>query len=151
MIESWLELPFFTSSDFEVMKQKIIEERKKYTVLPEQHCVLNALVYTLWTEVNVVILGQDPYPSKKDAMGLAFSVHPETKPLPKSLQNIYKELENDLGIVRTNGNLVDWATQGVLLLNTCLTVREGQPGSHSSLGWNKLTAEVIKTLSDQKG
>lgn len=150
MINDWTDLPYFSSLDYTNLKNKLKTEIASYSVLPAIPNIMNAFKYTHWEDVKVVILGQDPYPNKKDAMGLAFSVHPETKPLPKSLINIFKELKDDLGIIRTDGNLTDWAKQGVLLLNTCLTVREGQPNSHSSLGWGKLTTQVIKTLSSQK-
>jgi len=111
--------------------------------------VFNAFLYTPWEDVKVVILGQDPYHTKGFAMGLAFGVTPST-PIPKSLINIYKELEDDLGIIRKNGCLIDWAEQGVLLLNTSLTVREGIPGSHSDIGWEQFTDNIIQTLSNEK-
>ena len=93
------------------------KERLIYNIFPSAIDMLNAFYYTEWENVKVVILGQDPYPTKGNAHGLSFSV-PSTQPIPKSLINIYKELESDLGIMRPNGCLKDWATQGVLLLNT---------------------------------
>jgi uracil-DNA glycosylase len=97
-----------------------------------------------------VILGQDPYHSPKTAIGLSFAVEKGNR-LPPSLQNIYKELETDLGIPRaTHGDLSSWGAQGVLLLNAVLTVQQGKPGSHAGKGWEIFTDAVIKTISDQK-
>lgn len=110
--------------------------------------LFNAFIATPRDKVKVVILGQDPYPNKENAMGLAFSV-PENVPVPASLQNIYKELQDDVGVVRKNGSLIDWAKQGVLLLNSSLTVEEGKSGSHAYIGWHELTKEVISTLSEE--
>jgi uracil-DNA glycosylase len=97
----------------------------------------------------VVILGQDPYPTPGHAHGLCFSVMPEVKPIPKSLVNIYKELEDDLGIVNSNGNLQSWADQGVLLLNSVLTVEAGKANSHQGQGWEQLTDRIIEVLNEQ--
>ena len=94
--------------------------------------------------IKVLIVGQDPYPNPDYANGLAFSVSPNITKLPASLKNIFKELENDLGILRINGDLSDWADQGVLLINRSLTVEPGNSGSHSSLGWQVFTESVIK-------
>lgn len=99
-------------------------------------------------KVKVIILGQDPYPKLGDANGIAFSVSRQEN-LPASLKNIYKELESDLGIKRINGNLEDIVKQGVLLLNTVLTVEVGKPKSHAKLGWQKLTDNVIQQLNEQ--
>ena len=96
-----------------------------------------------------MILGQDPYPTPGHAHGLCFSVMPEVKPIPKSLVNIYKELEADLGIVNTNGNLQPWADQGVLLLNSVLTVEAGKANSHQGQGWEQLTDRIIEVLNEQ--
>jgi uracil-DNA glycosylase len=96
-----------------------------------------------------VIIGQDPYHGVGQAQGLSFSV-PKNFPLPPSLRNIYKELFNDLKLIRLSGDLSPWANQGVLLLNTVLTVRSGEPGSHAKKGWEKFTEEVISQLSQQK-
>jgi len=128
---------------------KITVEQQEYNIFPPNKDVFNAFLYTPWEDVKVVILGQDPYHTKGFAMGLAFGVTPST-PIPKSLINIYKELEDDLGIIRKNGCLIDWAEQGVLLLNTSLTVREGIPGSHSDIGWEQFTDNIIQTLSNEK-
>jgi len=113
---------------------------------------LRALELTPPDEVRVVILGQDPYHGRGQAEGLAFSVAPGV-PLPPSLRNIFKELQRDLGTPPPDfpvpgGSLVSWATQGVLLLNTCLTVEEGRPASHAGKGWETLTDGVIRQVSD---
>ncbi|MNE47238.1 Uracil-DNA glycosylase [compost metagenome] len=97
-----------------------------------------------------MILGQDPYPTRGHAHGLCFSCDSHVRPLPKSLQNIFKELEDDLGIkAPANGDLNHWANQGVLLLNSLLTVREGQPLSHANQGWERFTDEVIETINNE--
>jgi uracil-DNA glycosylase len=95
----------------------------------------------------VLIVGQDPYPTPGHAVGLSFSVAPDVRPIPRSLQNIYKELESDLGIPRpASGDLSPWADQGVLLLNRVLTVRSGEPGSHRGIGWERITDAAIAGL-----
>ena len=99
------------------------------------------------SEVKVVILGQDPYPNPSHAMGLAFSVNSSIKPLPSSLNNIFKELDSDLGIKRNNGDLSDWSSQGVLLLNRSLTVIPNLSDSHSDIGWHKFTEGVIRVVA----
>jgi uracil-DNA glycosylase len=99
------------------------------------------------SEIKVVILGQDPYPNPSHAMGLAFSVNSSIKPLPASLNNIFKELDSDLGIKRNNGDLSDWSSQGVLLLNRSLTVIPNLSDSHSDIGWHKFTEEVIRVVA----
>ena len=96
------------------------------------------------SSIKVLIVGQDPYPNPDCANGLAFSVSPSITKLPASLKNIFKEIENDLGISRKNGDLSDWANQGVLLINRSLTVEPGKSGSHSDLGWQVFTESVIK-------
>jgi uracil-DNA glycosylase len=110
---------------------------------------LRALTLTPPEAVRVVIMGQDPYHGPGQAEGLAFSVAPGVKP-PPSLRNIFKELQRDLALTPpTNGSLVRWAEQGVLLLNTCLTVEDGQPASHAGQGWEALTDAVIRHCSEQ--
>lgn len=96
--------------------------------------------------VRVVIVGQDPYPTPGHAHGLAFSVPAGVSPLPRTLANIFRELSDDLGVQRINGDLSDWAAQGVLLLNRVLTVRAGQPGSHRGRGWEALTEAVLRSV-----
>lgn len=119
-------------------------------VYPAPHNIFKAFTLCPFDQVTVVILGQDPYHGVDQAHGLAFSVPDEVK-TPPSLRNIYKEIQTDLGTAMpTSGNLEHWATQGVLLLNTTLTVEEAKPGSHQGLGWETFTDAVIKTISDQK-
>ncbi len=112
--------------------------------------VLKALELTPRDAVRVVILGQDPYHGAGQAEGLAFSV-PAGQKLPPSLRNINAELQRDLGVVRTAGHLVAWAQQGVLLLNTCLTVEEGTPGSHAKHGWEALTDGLVSAVARDPG
>ncbi len=109
----------------------------------------NALNHTPLDRVRVVILGQDPYPTPGHAHGLCFSVQPGVRPLPKSLQNIFRELEDDLGIHNTDGSLLSWADQGVLLLNAVLTVESGQSNSHQGKGWERFTDRVVQILNGQ--
>lgn len=119
-------------------------------IFPAESEVFNTLALTALADVKVFILGQDPYPTRGHAHGLAFSVQPTVKPLPASLRNIVKELESDLGLPKpSNGSLIPWAKQGVLLLNTVLTVREGTPNSHQGKGWETFTDAVIRAVSAQ--
>lgn len=125
----------------------VAEERKQYTVYPPKADVFSALALTPYDQVRVVILGQDPYHGPNQAHGLAFSVRKGVPP-PPSLVNIFKELRVDLGIVPPrHGSLVEWAEQGVLLLNTVLTVRAGAAGSHKGHGWERLTDRIIELVS----
>lgn len=120
------------------------ELRKTETIYPSQEKILNALAFTAPKDVRAVILGQDPYHGPNQAMGLSFSV-PQGEKLPPSLRNIYKEMASDLGCsMPESGDLTSWAQQGVLLLNTTLTVREHAANSHSKLGWQVLTNYVIE-------
>jgi uracil-DNA glycosylase len=114
--------------------------------LPKKEKIWNALSHVNPDQVRVVILGQDPYPTAGHAMGLAFSIEKDIRPLPGSLRNIFKELQSDLGILRTDGCLEDWSKQGVLLLNTVLTVEEGKPQSHAKMGWEDVTDEILSSL-----
>jgi uracil-DNA glycosylase len=124
-------------------------ERATYEIYPPDELVFNALKHTPFIDVKVVILGQDPYHDKGQAHGLAFSVPPGIKP-PPSLVNIFKELKADLdGPPPANGCLVPWADQGVLLLNTVLTVRAHQPNSHRNKGWEIFTDTIIRKLSER--
>lgn len=125
------------------------EKAQEKLILPHSTLWFNALTATDLDQVKVVILGQDPYPTPGHAHGLCFSVMPDVKPIPKSLINIYKELEDDLGIVNTNGNLQSWADQGVLLLNSVLTVEAGKANSHQGQGWEQLTDRIIEVLNEQ--
>lgn len=125
-------------------------EQERTTVLPPKADWFNALAATGLDNIKVVILGQDPYPTLGHAHGLSFSVLPSVKPLPRSLMNIYKELESDLGINNKHtGYLQPWAEQGVLLLNTVLSVEEGKAGSHQKKGWELFTDAVIKAVNEQ--
>ena len=124
-------------------------EYSHYNIFPSMFDIYNALRYTDYDDVKVVILGQDPYHEKGQAHGLAFSVL-DGVAFPPSLQNIFIELQNDLGIkIPKNGNLIPWAKQGVLLLNTVLTVREHYANSHKGKGWENLTTEIIKKLNER--
>ena len=114
--------------------------------LPKPNLIFKALDCAP-EDVKVVIVGQDPYPNSKHSMGLAFSVPAEIKVLPASLKNIYKELEADLGIVRENGDLSSWIDQGVLLLNMSLTVLPNETGSHSKIGWQDITEQIIRHVA----
>lgn len=116
-------------------------------IFPPKNQVFSALSACSLSDVNVVILGQDPYPTKGHAHGFCFSVEKEVQPLPKSLLNISKELNSDLGVqLKDQGDLRSWARQGVLLLNSILTVFESQPGSHQGLGWERFTDVIIQRL-----
>ena len=138
------------SSGFHVFMNKINQLYDKKVVYPEQDNIFKALKLTPYSNVKVVIVGQDPYHGEKEANGLSFSVSPGIK-LPPSLKNIYKELYDDLKIDRKdNGDLTDWAEQGVLLLNTVLTVEKDKPASHRNIGWELLTDYIIKTLNEKK-
>lgn len=125
------------------------ESASGYTIYPPKDLILNAFRLTPFENTKVVILGQDPYHGPGQAHGLAFSVQ-NTSRLPPSLQNIYKELQADLGVNRApNGDLTSWAQQGVLLLNTVLTVREGEAHSHADHGWEIYTDQAIRLLSEK--
>ncbi|GJN26063.1 hypothetical protein PR202_gb13961 [Eleusine coracana subsp. coracana] len=130
----------------------VTQERQhgRLPVYPPQHLVFHALNFTPFDRVKAVIIGQDPYHGPGQAMGLSFSV-PEGIKIPSSLGNIFKELEKDLGCtIPSHGNLERWAVQGVLMLNTVLTVREHQANSHAKKGWEQFTDAVIKTISQKK-
>jgi len=114
--------------------------------LPKPNLIFKALDCAP-EDVKVVIVGQDPYPNSKHAMGLAFSVPAAMKVLPASLKNIYKELEGDVGVVRENGDLTSWLEQGVLLLNMSLTVLPNKTGSHSKIGWQDITEQIIRHVA----
>lgn len=122
----------------------VTTEYKTKEIAPAKDKIYYALELTSLASTKVVIFGQDPYPTKGVATGLAFS---SNDILPASLRNLFKELESDLGIVRTDTNLEDWAKQGILLLNTALTVEVGNAGSHSKVGWIEVTKQVIEQLN----
>jgi uracil-DNA glycosylase len=140
----------FNKPYFMDLKVFLIEEKKKYKVFPPGSLIFNAFNHTPFDKVRVVFLGQDPYHGSGQAHGLCFSV-PEGVQKPPSLVNIFKELENDLGIKPpSHGNLSKWADQGVLLLNATLTVRENLAGSHQRKGWESFTDAAILKLSARK-
>jgi uracil-DNA glycosylase len=131
---------------FAALREFVAEERRAHAVHPPEGEEFTALELTPYEQVRVVILGQDPYHGPGQAHGLAFSVRPGVRP-PPSLRNIFKELRDDLGChIPNNGFLVPWAEQGVLLLNTVLTVREAEPNSHKGKGWEKFTDAVIRRV-----
>lgn len=140
----------FQKPYFETLKAFLLEEKKHFTIYPSGQNIFAAFDHTPFDKVKVVILGQDPYHGTGQAHGLSFSVQ-EGVPHPPSLQNIFKELHDDLGCpIPQNGTLSAWANQGVFLLNTVLTVRAGEANSHRGQGWEIFTDEVIKRLSAQK-
>ena len=135
------------SEGFKRFMSKVKQEYETYTCYPEYNNIFNALKNTSYENTKVVIIGQDPYHGEGEAHGLSFSVQKGVK-LPPSLQNIYKELYDDLGIIPSeSGDLTPWAKEGVLLLNSILTVRKDSPLSHKDLGWQLLTDHIIKLLN----
>jgi uracil-DNA glycosylase len=149
---SWKEIlkDEFEKEYFHKLKEFLVTEKEKHTIYPPGTLIFNAFNTTPFHKVKVVILGQDPYHGKGQAHGLCFSV-PEGIKAPPSLVNIFKELQSDVGIqIPNHGNLLNWAKQGVLLLNATLTVRASQAGSHQKKGWEEFTDSVIKTISDKK-
>lgn len=132
------------------LRKFLVSEYRTKTIYPDKYDIFNALHYTAYKDVKVVILGQDPYHGPSQAHGLSFSVKPGIQP-PPSLMNIYKELKDDVNCyIPNNGYLKKWADQGVLLLNTALTVREGQANSHRNMGWEKVTDRIISLLNERK-
>ena len=130
--------------------QFVKEEYSRAVIYPPADDIFNAMHFTPLSEVKVLILGQDPYHNENQAHGLSFSVLPSQKEIPPSLQNIYKELQDDLGCyIPNNGYLKKWADQGVLLLNTVLTVRAHQANSHKDIGWEEFTDAAIRVLAAQ--
>ncbi|WP_068115469.1 uracil-DNA glycosylase [Tropicimonas marinistellae] len=144
-IGDWRSLPFFQD---ELPRIATALDAESRAVLPGPTHVFSAMEFAQPDDVRVVILGQDPYPTPGHAHGLAFSVEPDVRPLPRSLKNIFREMHEDLGAVPPNGDLRFWARQGVLLLNAVLTVPAGAANGHKALGWQSLTAQVLERLSD---
>lgn len=145
-LQSEFDKPYFA----ELVRYLHEQKRKGYTIYPPGSQIFKAFELTPVDNVKVVILGQDPYHGPGQAMGLSFSV-PDGIATPPSLRNIFKEVESDLGIEMSGRpNLENWARQGVLLLNAILTVRAGEPASHSAIGWQQFTDSVIKYLSDNR-
>lgn len=140
----------FAQPYMEELKAFLVEEKKHYTLFPRGSDIFNAFNASPFESVKVVILGQDPYHGAGQAHGLSFSVQSGV-PLPPSLQNIFKELVSDIECdYPKNGDLTSWAQQGVLLLNTLLSVRSGEPFSHKEKGWERFTDQVIRTLSEER-
>lgn len=138
------------SNGFQKFLSVVEKEYETKEIFPPKNYIFNALKLTPYQNVKVVIMGQDPYHGVGEAHGLSFSVQEGIK-VPPSLKNIYKELEDDLGIpVRNSGNLTGWATQGVLLLNAVLTVIKDSPASHRNIGWERLTDYIIKVLNEKE-
>lgn len=136
----------FEGEDFKKFYKKIKEDYDKYILYPKFNDIFKALELTSYENTKVVILGQDPYYNPNQANGLAFSLNSGQKITP-SLRNIFKELKDDLGIENNNVNLESWAEQGVLLLNSILTVREKKPGFYKNSYWQYFTDEIIKRLA----
>lgn len=138
-----------TSPQFQTLWENVKDEYKTNTIFPPKKLIFRAIELTPFDEVKVVILGQDPYHGPGQANGLSFSVNSNVA-APPSLRNIFAELENDLGIVRRDNDLQDWAAQGVLLLNAGLTVRAHSANSHQNLGWEFFTDQIISSLSTHR-
>lgn len=139
----------FGGENYQNLRRFLAEEYRTHTIYPDMHHIFSALKETAFEDVKVVIIGQDPYHNPGQAHGMCFSVMPGTD-TPPSLVNVFKEIKSDLGIANTNPYLIDWAKQGVLLLNAVLTVRAGQAGSHRGKGWEILTDSIIKKLNERK-
>lgn len=140
----------FSSPEYLALREFLKTEYSNYTVYPSMYNIFNSMKITAFDEVKVVLLGQDPYHNEGQAMGLSFSV-PDGVDIPPSLVNMYKELKSEFGFEpKKNGDLTGWAKQGVLLLNTVLTVRAHQANSHKGKGWEKFTDSIIKKISDLK-
>jgi uracil-DNA glycosylase len=149
---SWKEilLDQFNAPYFLELKHFLLQEKKEHPIYPPGSQIFNAFNLTPFDQVKVVIIGQDPYHNEGQAHGLCFSVTDGT-PIPKSLQNIFKELKEELSFeIPQSGNLEKWAQQGVLMLNAILTVRAHQPGSHQNKGWEIFTDSVITKISEEK-
>ncbi len=147
-IGDWKNFSFFNNQLSDVINSL---SQDNQAILPPAEQVFAALAAAPIGSVRVVILGQDPYPTPGHAHGYAFSVTPETTPLPRSLGNIFKEMQSDINIAPRTGDLTGWARQGVLLLNSSLTVRAGEAGSHAKIGWHALTEQICETLAARDG
>jgi uracil-DNA glycosylase len=139
----------FNSNKYLKINKLLEQEYSNKIIFPKSEEIFKALELCSYEHTKVVILGQDPYHGDNEANGLAFSVKEEVK-MPPSLKNIFKELESDIGIKRSKSDLSDWAKQGVLLLNTVLTVEKDKPLSHRGIGWEEFTDCVIKKLANKK-
>lgn len=140
----------FESDNYKNLEKWLNTEYNTKIIYPEPKNVFNALNLVKYKDVKVVIIGQDPYHNPKQAHGLSFSVEKDVNS-PPSLQNIYKELHNDLGCyIPNNGNLTKWAKQGVLLLNSVLTVEQNKPNSHKGKGWELITSKIVELLNNRE-
>lgn len=151
--ESWKKvlLEEFQKDYMRTLREFLVQEiRQKKTIYPQGEDIFSAFNLTPFSQVKVVVIGQDPYHGPGQAHGLCFSVKPPVPP-PPSLVNIFKEIQSDLGIARPqNGSLTSWAGQGVLLLNSILTVERGKPLSHQNRGWETFTDKVVEILNEEK-
>lgn len=142
--------PLFESENYKKIREFLKQEYTRHVVYPDMYDIYNCFRYTPFDKVKVVILGQDPYHNEGQAHGLCFSVQKGVEP-PPSLVNIYKELHDDVGFrVPDSGDLTKWAKEGVLLLNTALTVRAHMANSHKNCGWTWFTDNVIRIVSEKK-
>ncbi len=142
-------IEIFQEASFHKLKDFLVKERSEHTIYPPSNMIFNAFEFAPFSEVKVVILGQDPYHGPNQAHGLCFSVPNGVKP-PPSLVNIFKEISRDFGYsIPSTGNLEKWARQGVLLLNATLTVRANEAGSHQGKGWEEFTDAVIQKISSK--
>jgi uracil-DNA glycosylase len=140
----------FEKDYYKKLESFLVNENTDFTIYPKKEDVFSALNYTSYKDTKVVIIGQDPYHGENQAHGLCFSVQSTVK-IPPSLKNIYKELNKDLGCTTPdNGYLVDWAKQGILMINTVLTVRAHDANSHRKKGWEIFTDEIIKAVNNKK-
>lgn len=150
MAPDWAQALEPVESNIRAMGNFLREEHLAGRVtLPPAQDIFNAFKNPL-SEVKVLVIGQDPYPTPGHAMGLSFSVRPDVRPIPRSLQNIYRELQSDLGITApAHGDLSAWSNQGVMLMNRVLSVRAGDAGSHRNLGWETITTRAIQALAER--
>ncbi len=140
----------FEKEYYQKLRSFLVKEYSTRTIYPDMYDIFNALKYTSYSDVKAVIIGQDPYHGEGQAHGLCFSVKKGVVP-PPSLKNMYKELESDIGFkAPRHGELIEWARQGVLLLNAVLTVRAGEANSHKGMGWEKFTDRVIELLNERE-
>lgn len=151
MKTTWSEVlsPVKNSEYFRDLRMKMNDEYQNHLCFPPKNKIFRAIELTPFDQIKVVILGQDPYINPNEANGLAFSVSNEVR-RPPSLRNIFQELSSDLGIKRENNELDSWAEQGILLLNSTLTVRAGQSNSHHFLQWHRFTDFIIQNISERK-
>ncbi|MBE5736701.1 MAG: uracil-DNA glycosylase [Clostridiales bacterium] len=149
--KNWYEklLPVFNSPEYQNLEKWLQSEYNSKTIYPKPENVFNALNLVKYNDVKVVIVGQDPYHNPNQAHGLSFSVEKDIA-IPPSLKNIYKEIADDIGCsIPNNGNLTKWAKQGVLMLNSVLTVERNKPNSHKGKGWELVTTQIIKELNNR--